>query len=353
MKTIIANLKSSPMFNLSLSSKELFHSNFIAWVAENSTTSGAFARELLNFLNINNSTSIKSVKREKSFIDIQIEFSNGLTILIENKVKSMPSKLQLEKYSTVAKKINNCRCILLSLSQPSFFQGQTYSIHGITWIYMSYSDLLTMFLSIQQKITPNCYVYQILNDYCFFIKNLVSLNKKITTSFSSTHFSTQHDKIWKDLNSIRIGDFYEKRRYELLVYDVFRAFGKNGANVFVGKEPLKIKPIKVGEIYINSGFYNSCGLVELKYIKQISPIIILGIQVQNGQYRRFIEFDSPNQAIPSRYSNWLSTCSLPLSKNQFNQFTNKFKYRYNPYPCINLQQFITDINQDISIIKTL
>ena len=350
MKTIIANLKSSPMFNLSLSSKELFHSNFIAWVAENSTTSGAFARELLNFLNINNSTSIKSVKREKSFIDIQIEFSNGLTILIENKVKSMPSKLQLGKYSTVAQKINNCRCILLSLSQPSFFQGRTISINGISWDYMSYSDLFNMLFSIQQKINSNCYEYYILEDYCFFIKNLNSLNNKITTSFSTTQFSTQHDKTCKYLNSIRIGDFYEKRRYELLTYKVF-ALRKNWGNVFVGLDPLKIPQINIGDIYINSGFSNSCGLIEIKYIKQVSPIVILGIQIQNGQYRRFIEFNSPNQTIPSKYSNWILTCSL--SKKKFNQFTNKFKYRYNPYPCINLQQFITDINNDISIIKTL
>ena len=34
MNDIIKNLKESPLYNLSLANKELFHSNFIAWFGE-------------------------------------------------------------------------------------------------------------------------------------------------------------------------------------------------------------------------------------------------------------------------------------------------------------------------------
>ena len=81
------NLKKSPLFNLSLSSKELFHSNFIAWICE--TYPMKFGKILLTFFEQNsetNSNSILSVKRENRNLDLTVEFEN-LNIIIENKVK--------------------------------------------------------------------------------------------------------------------------------------------------------------------------------------------------------------------------------------------------------------------------
>lgn len=38
MATFVETLKNNPIFQLSLSSKELFHSNFLAWLAEDDNT---------------------------------------------------------------------------------------------------------------------------------------------------------------------------------------------------------------------------------------------------------------------------------------------------------------------------
>lgn len=43
----VKELKANAIFQLSLSSKELFHSNFLAWLAEDDTTRGVF-NELLH-----------------------------------------------------------------------------------------------------------------------------------------------------------------------------------------------------------------------------------------------------------------------------------------------------------------
>ena len=42
MATFVENLKNNPIFQLSLSSKELFHSNFLAWLAEDDNTRCVF-----------------------------------------------------------------------------------------------------------------------------------------------------------------------------------------------------------------------------------------------------------------------------------------------------------------------
>ena len=46
---IITDLKNSPMFHLSLSSKELFHSNLLAWLAEDPDTKDLFVEVLKLF----------------------------------------------------------------------------------------------------------------------------------------------------------------------------------------------------------------------------------------------------------------------------------------------------------------
>ena len=57
---LIADLKSSPMFNLSLASKELFHSNMLAWIAEDAETKELFI-EILNLFGITEEDKAKDI----------------------------------------------------------------------------------------------------------------------------------------------------------------------------------------------------------------------------------------------------------------------------------------------------
>ena len=69
MKDTIEKLKKSPLFNLSLSSKELFHSNFLYWVGHNypSEFGGLFSK----YLNEKPEDScIKEIFRERENIDL-------------------------------------------------------------------------------------------------------------------------------------------------------------------------------------------------------------------------------------------------------------------------------------------
>ena len=105
MEKILEELNKNPMFRLSLGSKELFHSNFLAFLWEQNHE--AFL-ELLNdlcssLINVNDLLSKKelTLDREKENFDICIHHKEGkgkkeiYDIIIENKVKSIPYKEQL------------------------------------------------------------------------------------------------------------------------------------------------------------------------------------------------------------------------------------------------------------------
>ena len=115
-------LATSPMFKLSLSSKELFHSNFLEWLSN--VDQDDFKGLILNMAGINeyNWPAVWRVKREYNNFDLCIvaydQFDNNdneeiddnedfrILFVIENKVKSIPYKEQLERYAKKAELFN-------------------------------------------------------------------------------------------------------------------------------------------------------------------------------------------------------------------------------------------------------
>jgi len=99
-------LSSSPLFNLSLSSKELFHSNFLAWLAQHYPD---FFVEICKELGCKAdwSNAEWNVKREYKNFDLCITSDEKIVMVLENKVKSIPTKAQLDEYVEKLKKKKN------------------------------------------------------------------------------------------------------------------------------------------------------------------------------------------------------------------------------------------------------
>ena len=97
LENIINKLKESPLFNLSLGSKELFHSNFLYWLGNKYPNE--FGKIFKKFLKIEtDDNEAKDFQREKSNIDLSFKYKDGQQILIENKVKSIPYIEQLQNH---------------------------------------------------------------------------------------------------------------------------------------------------------------------------------------------------------------------------------------------------------------
>ena len=108
----LRRLKSSPIFNLSLSSLELFHSNFIYWMLRQDKFTDKFTI-FSDFDPVINEKGteleLKEVTREEQNLDIVLKFKSGKSedkkrkkgfydhiLVIENKFKSLPKCEQLE-----------------------------------------------------------------------------------------------------------------------------------------------------------------------------------------------------------------------------------------------------------------
>jgi len=152
-------LEHNPIYHFSLSNKELFHSNFIAWFFQEYV----IGEEQYNVRNLKILGNIfppnikkkitqdylilKKVQRECKNIDLTFDFKQHKTpdeqaeikLYLENKIKSVPNKSQLYSYSLKlagGKKkqaFSSYECILLSLMRPVCFkQGNdkiTFSIY--------------------------------------------------------------------------------------------------------------------------------------------------------------------------------------------------------------------------------
>jgi hypothetical protein len=336
METVINTLKKSPLFNLSLSSKELFHSNFLYWIGQNYPLE--FGKLFADYLSVKpEDLSIKpaDIFREKENIDLSFKYSNGQEILIENKVKSVPYFQQLEKYSENASVEKNY--ILLSLSYPSFFQSKDkLVINKATWYYLSYSELKNKLKSMSFNFSSE-YHRNIIEDYCVFIEGLVKVNELCNLyeeDFFDFH-SIGTNKVYERLQEIRLHDFYLKKKYELISFKIYNKLKEKGKRLIDFGSPLDWKS-ENSTIFIGHGMTRGQGFMDLKYL--ISSDVALGIQIQGDNYRMVVE--DTNGSVANNFKEKLDSgfwfdfsrsfpnlIIHPKGKKEFNKYGNTFFYK--------------------------
>lgn len=205
LKKAVDNLKDNPIFKMSLGSKELFHSNFLEFLWD--LNPSAFVSMINIFLKEHpiEKRSDYKLKRELKSFDICIYHGTDKApqydLIIENKVKSIPYKEQLEGYKQEVSE--GCRFLLLALSES--FPDKD-NIPG--WNTVSYSDLSSGI----QKCFNNCpeKVSNYIKDYTTFLDNLVVLrNLILPCNFETALFE---ESVIQSLKEIRLHDLYIKLR---------------------------------------------------------------------------------------------------------------------------------------------
>ena len=161
----VEKLKKSPIFTMSLGSKELFHSNFWAFLMEHNDYK-ALLYSL--FPELMPSEPVE-IKREYKNRDIVILYCNK-EFVIENKIKSYPDLEQLKRYGEDP---NMALGIVTGINKPPFELPKK-------WKYVSYSAIAKM---IRDLKTNDEYLKSIVLDYCDVldsINNLMNLSLKET-----------------------------------------------------------------------------------------------------------------------------------------------------------------------------
>lgn len=318
------------MFQLSLASKELFHSNFLFWLwkAEPDvfwTVMASFGiarddkiivrREWENF----DLSLIYMGTKKKRGSDEETEYVKDVVAVIENKVKSLPRKEQLKEYDEKIEKVDNdkkCTKILLSLPNPEF------DLTDNEWKYVRYEDYVKVLIDKKDKAsTP--YNRAILTDYCHLLDTLCILKEEWLCGGDSEFFNMKYTSILKcdderEMRELRINDIRHK-----IIYSKIRELLCRRLSYLNGEECSE------------SGFTNSAGLVSYRICTN-GDYKEYGIQVQGCQYRRFVikkkknisDDDCVNQITESFPAECLSVPFKHDGTKKIGSYGDGFRYLY-------------------------
>ncbi len=344
----VDGLKRSPLFWLSLASKELFHSNFLAWLCE---TYPDYAGRLFTAFLRDTPPTCKGlhVYREWHNIDLLLEYPGGTNLVIENKVKSLPAREQLEEYSAAIQDKEKTSFLLLSLTRPTFLPRNETMIRlsdGTVWQCLTYHELVDKLGEVLSHIAAiNSYHGQLLEDYIHFITHLDALR----TSFAIDWDDEQGDffgirRDIKRVKTIRLHDLIDKMCYGQLEQRVAEVLRKDGFAV-VHEKLRDGHEGQEGLLLVTAGMTRGVGLFDLKYFVmekgRLGNPVILGVQVQGNQFRLVAEVWDKTKARkiaqalwqPGSSNLWFDFGLLPERSEEypkngdFNQYSGIFFYR--------------------------
>ncbi len=189
---LINELDKSPIFIMSLDSKELFHSNFWAYLMRHKDYK-LFVYSLFRKEQLESSEPIE-IKREFKNRDIVILY-NDKEFVIENKIKSYPDQEQLRRYG---EDTNMVRGIVTGIKKPPFELPEK-------WDFVSYSEIASI---LRYVITEDKYLKSIVLDYC---NVLDSINTLMDLSLEETEGRLSY---WTPsiglLGNVRLMDVFRK-----------------------------------------------------------------------------------------------------------------------------------------------
>ena len=320
-------LKDSPLFNLSLSSKELFHSNFLYWIWKISPS--AF-KDVMNSFGANTGQWTNyEVRREYENFDLCVlDAENNILLVLENKVKSIPYKKQLDEYEKKVQKLygiyghidklatgqliyrnkpynegnpsnppavkvkfdsyNRYREVnFILLTLPKEFPDKADIVKAGIWKIIDYSTYQASVGNIDFK--NNTYNQYIVNDYRLFLDALISLynewHNNCYTQLFVNNTSPNPDYV-KDAVELRIHDLYHKSKYARICTDLQISINNFGYSEVENNDDV-ILDQKGNCIAFGYGFSNGGPFVEVK-IKPAGLSHIFAIQIQGKQYRHAV-----------------------------------------------------------------
>ena len=288
VERIVQSLKSSPLFNFSLASKELFHSDVLKWLCDNypAAAGSIFARFVkapprrLGELR---------ARREYRNFDLLLEYQVGAKLLVENKVKSIPSEEQLKEYAEKLRNQADVSFLLLSLIPPPFRPP-------VEWQYLSDREYANDLENVLPTFaSASRYHTELLRDYIAFIRNLADLRSCFDLDWNDkqTDFFLPRP-IAELLKSIRIFDLIDKARYSQLAKKVGDLLRPGRSRVDFGKLTKQtLKTVRPGDIWLDAGMTRGTGLCDMKYFLAsgdgFGPAIALGVQLQGNDFRLVVE----------------------------------------------------------------
>ncbi len=213
-------LEKSPMYQMSLGSRELFHSNFLAWLFETYPNS-------ITILVIE-PTRFKSVLREKKNVDLVILGKHGETLaILENKVKDIPRQGQLEKYAESF--ANTKKGILLTLVPETFVLSKTKSGSGWVWTRLTYRELARNIVAWRNSAELESRDATFVDEYCMMVDGICDIAEKYLNPELIKQQYWFAPSVREDLATIRFDDTIKKYEAQLMASEIEERLKEEGA----------------------------------------------------------------------------------------------------------------------------
>ncbi len=366
--TSVEFLEQSLLFRMSLGSKELYHSNVWAWLIEND---GNFVKAFFPGFD-NCDWSVNDVRREWHNRDLVITLRRkGANVpccylVIENKIKSMHSREQLERYTEdldglvlISGTFNGIRNTLES--DTFVFPKQNNPYETVQWDYVSYqkiSDGIRTIAQSSQSSIIKDHLAQIL-EYCDIVD---AIDGVLNENFARYENMLQYDCEREDLRRIHFLGVYRKLKGS----DFLRYVNSR-------RQELQLLCPDGFHLDIHQSFNNDNVTLDFRITNEMEnckDFLSIGIQIEGSQYR-FVAVRNGTHNIQEIFKefvgswfdgNFVKGKSIHGHKTSQSKLFNKYKtewysfvYQYNNFGEHNLQyeQLFEEIKSDLAKIKSI
>lgn len=381
----LEELHQNPMFRISLGSKELFHSNFLAFLWDcDKQAKKAFLNMINDLLpegkKINVNELLKkdelTIYREKENLDLCICHTENkkdcIDIVIENKVKSIPYIEQLDEYRQTAAKPqykNSAAVTYILLTLATEFPNKEAIERD--WNIITYDQLVKAIKQYYRKNNMEPRLQQYVADYTDFIEKLSAL--QIVDKFNDEPF--HNPAIIEAYHKTKLSDLYLKQRGSYFICLLLNKITEAQENNRLGKIDIKqgaksqasgknvVDNSKNAIIYLASGMNRGKSTITIHiYPKQCTSSYAL--QIEGNQYRHmFIQsglIAKRNEKIEQHLNNmpFFATGQLPKplqedwqGRGDFNQYQPDCLYKYVTFEKTTGSQMLDIVVEDM--IKVL
>ena len=381
----LEELYQNPMFRISLGSKELFHSNFLAFLWD--CDKQAFLNMINDLLPKDNKINVSellgkdelTIYREKENLDLCICHTENnkecIDIIIENKVKSIPYIEQLDEYRQTAAKHQDkdstgtaVTYILLTLATE--FPNKEAIIES-GWNIITYVQLVKALKQYYHKNNIEPRLQQYVADYTDFIDKLSAL--QIVDKFNDEPF--HNPAIIEAYHKTKLSDLYLKQRGSYFICLLLNKITEAQKNNRLGKIEVKwgaksqasgknvVDNSKNAIIYLASGMNRGKSTITIHiYPKQCTSSYAL--QIEGNQYRHMFIQSGLIAKRSTKVEQYLNTMpffaqdQLPKllqkdwqGRGDFNQYQPDCLYKYVTFEQTTGGQMLDIVVEDI--IKVL
>ncbi len=264
LQQAVRRLHANPVLHMSLHSKELFHSNVIAWLVEAHPDLGQAV--LAPWLEQDPTQEVCRVRREHHSVDLVVELPGSRPLVVENKVFSLPDEAQLQKYDEVnlpAAGLAGATRVLLSLPDPGWPAWQD-------WTWVSYAQLADQLETVGAVLGDrDAFAGQLLERYVQMVRDLLHVVDLTRVHDDAETVALDADRI-ELLRTVRLHDVVQKLRARRLLRHVQDTCQQQG------------------RVLAKAGVAMANGSVLIDAAVRLPNGDLLGWQLQAAQWRRFL-----------------------------------------------------------------